>query len=286
MTGRRTPFGRIALALALSVAFASPATAVVKRLNIGTGAVTGVYYAAGEAICRLVNRTSGKSGIRCRVDATPGSIANLDGLRSGRFDMAIVESNWLYRAWKGTDRFARFGPDTKLRSVLSLHHEAFTVLARPDSGIERFADIKGKRINVGNRGSGYRATVTLVFRALGWQLADFPAVREAGTADQSQMLCDNRVDATLFTIGHPNHAVADAIATCKAHLVPVEGERIAPGQPVPDNPIIPFIEGDGIGVDITPVMKAVVDAAVEKAYGGGRRNPWMGNYAGGKAKRG
>lgn len=227
MTGRRTQSACVVLALVLSVAFASPAAAVVRRLNIATGAVTGVYYAAGEAICRLVNRTSARSGIRCRVDATPGSITNLDGLRSGRFDMAIVESNWLYRAWKGTDRFARFGPDAKLRSVLSLHHEAFTVLARPDSGIERFTDIKGKRINIGNRGSGYRATVALVFGALGWQLADFPTVREAGTADQSQMLCDNRVDATLFTIGHPNHAVADAIATCKAHLVPVEGERIA-----------------------------------------------------------
>ena len=67
--------------------------------------------------------------------------------------------------------------------------------------------------------------------------------------------------------------------------VPAGGAKIAPGQPVPDNPIIPFIEGDGIGVDITPVMRKVVDAAVAKAYGGQREIHWMEVYAGEKATR-
>ena len=218
--------GCVALALVFTAIFCTPAAAVTKRLIIGTGTVAGVYYAAGEAICRLVNRTRAKTGIDCRAEVSPGSIANLQGLRTGRFDMAIVESEWQYHAWKGTGRFARSGADPKLRSVLSLHHEAFTLLVRPDSGIARFTDIKGKRINVGNRGSGHRATVAMLFRALGWQAADFAAMREADLANQSQALCDNRVDAVLFTVGHPNHAVADAIATCQARLVPVEDPRI------------------------------------------------------------
>ena len=67
--------------------------------------------------------------------------------------------------------------------------------------------------------------------------------------------------------------------------VPAGGQKIVPGQPVPDNPIIPFIEGDGIGADITPVMKKVVDAAVDKAYGGARKIHWMEVYAGEKATR-
>jgi isocitrate dehydrogenase len=67
--------------------------------------------------------------------------------------------------------------------------------------------------------------------------------------------------------------------------VPQGGQKIVAGQPVPDNPIIPFIEGDGIGVDITPVMKKVVDAAVEKAYGGKRKIHWMEVYAGEKSTR-
>jgi isocitrate dehydrogenase len=74
--------------------------------------------------------------------------------------------------------------------------------------------------------------------------------------------------------------------TTETHIeVPTDGERIVAGRPTPDNPIIPFIEGDGIGVDITPVMKSVVDAAVEKAYGGTRRIRWLEIYAGEKATR-
>src|SRR6202521_1820200 len=68
-------------------------------------------------------------------------------------------------------------------------------------------------------------------------------------------------------------------------VVPAEGTRIVPGGAVPDNPIIPFIEGDGIGIDITPVMRAVVDAAVRKAYGSSRLIHWLELYAGEKATR-
>jgi isocitrate dehydrogenase len=75
------------------------------------------------------------------------------------------------------------------------------------------------------------------------------------------------------------------MSTTSLISVPAEGARIVPGEPVPDNPIIPFIEGDGIGVDITPVMKDVVDAAVAKAYGGSRQIHWMEIYAGEKATR-
>ena len=67
--------------------------------------------------------------------------------------------------------------------------------------------------------------------------------------------------------------------------VPQGGQKIVPGQAMPDNPIIPFIEGDGIGVDITPVMKKVVDAAVTKAYGGKRQIHWMEVYAGEKSTK-
>ncbi len=67
--------------------------------------------------------------------------------------------------------------------------------------------------------------------------------------------------------------------------VPQDGKKIVPGQPMPDNPIIPYIEGDGIGIDITPVMKAVVDAAVQKAYGGKKQIHWMEVYAGEKSTK-
>ncbi len=67
--------------------------------------------------------------------------------------------------------------------------------------------------------------------------------------------------------------------------IPQNGAKIIPGKPVPDNPIIPYIEGDGIGVDISPVMIKVVDAAVAKAYGGKKKIHWMEVYAGEKSTR-
>ena len=68
-------------------------------------------------------------------------------------------------------------------------------------------------------------------------------------------------------------------------VVPTEGQKIVPGQAIPNNPIIPFIEGDGIGVDITPVMIKVIDAAVAKAYQGEKKISWMEIFAGEKATR-
>jgi hypothetical protein len=236
----KTATALLAFALALAAATA-PAVAATKRLIIGTGGVTGVYYAAGQAICRLVNREQKKNLIRCRAVATPGSTSNLVQLRSGALDMAIVQSDWQHHAWKGDSRFRKAGPDRKLRSVLSLHREAFTLIVRPDSGIARFHDIRGRRINAGNRGSGHRATVAALFRALHWRFSDFRTVLEEPTATQSQALCDDRVDALLFTVGHPNHSVAEAISTCKARLVPVTGpeiERVISETPYLDPTVI------------------------------------------------
>lgn len=67
--------------------------------------------------------------------------------------------------------------------------------------------------------------------------------------------------------------------------IPAQGQKIVPGKPIPDNPVIPFIEGDGIGIDITPVMQKVVDAAVAKAYGGKKQIVWMEVFAGEKSTR-
>lgn len=228
-------------AVAVVALAAASASAATKRLIIGTGGPTGVYYAAGQAICRLVNRDQAKNRIRCRAPATPGSVDNLVQLRAGVLDMAITQSDWQYHAWKGDSRFKAAGPDSGLRSVLSLHQEAFTVVVRPDSDIFQFQQIRGRRINAGNPGSGHRATVEVLFRALGWRFSDFPEVLEEPAATQSQALCDNRVDAILFTVGHPNHSVAEAVSTCKARLVPVIGpaiERVVSETPYLDPTVI------------------------------------------------
>jgi uncharacterized protein len=196
-------------------------------VTIGTGGVTGVYYPAGGAICRLVNKGRKEQGTRCSVEATGGSIYNIDTLRQGELDMAIVQSDVQYKAWKGQgEEFQGQGPFDDLRSVFSLHAEPFTVVARDDSGIHTFDDLKGKRVNVGNPGSGQRSTMEVVMQRKGWTMADFKLASELKSAEQADALAADKIDAMVFTVGHPSGSIQEATATTDAHLVPVTGPAI------------------------------------------------------------
>jgi TRAP transporter TAXI family solute receptor len=197
-----------------------------KFVTIATGNVTGVYYPTGGAICRLVNKTRKEHSIRCSVESTDGSVANLNAVRQGEVAMAIAQSDWQYNAYKGQDYFAEKGPDTALRSLFSLHTEAFTVVARADAGIRTFDDIKGKRVNIGNKGSGNRATMEVLLRAEGWTVSDFKQVTEYKASEQPDALCSNKIDVMIYSAGHPNGAVQEASNSCETVIVPVDGPKI------------------------------------------------------------
>lgn len=194
-----------------------------EHVIIGTGSVTGVYYPTGGAICRLVNRDTPGMGVRCSVESTGGSLDNLRGIRAGRLDLGVVQSDWQYHAYQGTGRFAEEGPFNELRSLFSVHNEPFTVVARKDAGIERFDDLKGKRVNIGNPGSGQRGTMEVLMDAYGWTQDTFAEVAELRPADQSEALCDNQIDAIVYTVGHPSGAIQEATTACATTLVSVSG---------------------------------------------------------------
>ena len=210
----------------LGVAMSLPLYAQQTFVTIGTGGVTGVYYPTGGAICRLVNKDRKTHGIRCSVESTGGSVYNLNTIRAGELDMGIAQSDWQYHAYHGTSKFAEQGPNKQLRAVFSVHPEPFTVVARADAGIKTFADLKGKRVNVGNPGSGQRGTMEVVMEAMGWTMSDFALVSELKAAEQSAALCDNKVDAIIYTVGHPNASIKEATTTCDSVVVPVTGPVI------------------------------------------------------------
>ncbi|MBE0584969.1 MAG: TAXI family TRAP transporter solute-binding subunit [Desulfofustis sp.] len=195
-------------------------------MTIGTGGVTGVYYPAGGAIAQLVNKGRETHGIRASVEATGGSVYNLNALAAGELDLGVVQSDWQYHAYHGTSSFAEKGANQDLRAVFSLHPEPFTVVARADSGIKNFADLKGKRVNIGNPGSGQRGTMEVVMEKMGWTKDDFKLAAELKPAEQSQALCDNKVDAIIYTVGHPNGSIQEATTACDAVLVNVDGPVI------------------------------------------------------------
>ncbi len=193
---------------------------------IGTGGVTGVYYPTGGAICQLVNAARAAHGIRCSVESTGGSLYNLNALRAGEVDIGLAQSDLHFHAFHGTDTFSDRAPFSDLRSLFSVHAETFTVLARADAGIKTLADLKGKRVNIGNPGSGQRATMQVLMAALGWRESDFASATELKSAAQAKALCENTVDAIVFIVGHPSGSIKEATTSCDAVLIGVAGDVV------------------------------------------------------------
>ncbi|AWI76675.1 C4-dicarboxylate ABC transporter substrate-binding protein [Parazoarcus communis] len=205
---------------------AAPAQAETKFVTIGTGGVTGVYYAAGGAICRLMNKDRAQHGIRCSVESTGGSVYNVNTIKAGELDFGVAQSDVQFNAVKGLNQFKDGGAVTELRAVFGLHPEPLTVLARKEAGVTKFEDFKGKRFNVGNPGSGQRATVDVLLPALGMKTSDFSLTSELKPDEHSAALCDNKIDGFAYVVGHPAANIQDPTTTCGAKLVPVTGAGV------------------------------------------------------------
>ncbi len=227
---RRELFAAAAVFAVLGGAAAAQDTFIA----IGTGGVTGVYYPTGGAICRLVNRGRAEHHIRCGVESTGGSVYNINAIRSGELEFGIAQSDAQYNAVEGLSDFKDQGKMDTLRAVFSVHPEPFTVVARADAGIKTFDDLKGKRVNIGNPGSGQRSTMDVVLEAKGWTTDDFALASELQAAEQSQALCDNNLDAMIYTVGHPSGSIQEATTACDSVLVDVTGPEI--DKLIEDNP--------------------------------------------------
>lgn len=225
--------GKIAAAAAVGVALTAPMASAQEFISIGTGGVTGVYYPTGGAICRLVNKSRKEHGIRCAVESTGGSVYNINTIKAGELEFGVAQSDWQYHAYNGTSKFAD-NPFPEVRAVFSVHPEPFTLIVRGDSGIESFEGLEGKRVNVGNAGSGQRATMEVVMEAFGFTMDSFALATEYKGSEMAKQLCDGNIDAMIYTIGHPAAAIKEAATTCDVKLVDVVGAPI--DALVGDNP--------------------------------------------------
>ncbi len=205
---------------------AGSAIAQQQFVSIGTGGVTGVYYPTGGAICRLVNKNRKEHGIRCSAESTGGSIYNINTLRAGELEFGVAQSDWQYHSYHGTSKFADAGAYEDLRAVFSVHPEPVTILARGDAGITNVTDLKGKRVNIGNPGSGTRGTWEVMEEALGWTRDDLKLAAEMKSAETAQALCDGKIDAYFWLVGHPSALTQESLATCDAVLVNATGPVI------------------------------------------------------------
>lgn len=196
-----------------------------KFITIGTGGQTGVYYVVGQSVCKLINRDTATTSIKCNAPSTGGSVANLNSIADAQMDMGIVQSDWQYHAYNGTGEFAD-KQNQDLRAVFSIYPEPFTVLARQDANIKNFDDLKGKRVNVGNPGSGTRATMEVLLKAKDWSFKDFKVASELKPTEMASALCDNNLDAISYNVGHPNGAIQEASVSCDTNLVAISGPQV------------------------------------------------------------
>lgn len=213
-------------ALIAAATFAAPAVAQERYITIGTGGQTGVYYVVGQSVCRMVNRGSEEHSIRCNAPSTGGSVANVNGMKSGELDMGVVQSDVQYRAYNGEANFEEEGPWGDMRAVFTMHGEPLTVVARADAGIDNISDFLGKRVNIGNPGSGQRNTMDVVMEAFGWDEDTFALASQLDAAEQASALSDNNIDAMVYVVGHPNGSIQEATTTIDANLVSVTGDEI------------------------------------------------------------
>ncbi|ODC03399.1 C4-dicarboxylate ABC transporter substrate-binding protein [Terasakiispira papahanaumokuakeensis] len=215
-----------AASVGLAAMTLTPAASAQEFITIGTGGVTGVYYPTGGAICRLVNKGRKEHGIRCSVESTGGSAYNINTIRAGELDLGVAQSDVQYRAYKGEGEFADQGPYTDLRSVFSMHPESFTVVARKDANVTNFEDLAGKRMNIGNPGSGQRNTMDALLEAMGKDKSMFSLASELKASEMASALCDNKIDAFVYVVGHPSGAIKEATTTCDSTLVNVDNDAV------------------------------------------------------------
>ena len=223
--------GRLAFTVSAAALFAAmaaplPAAAQQKFVSIGTGGVTGVYYAAGGAICRLVNKDRKDHGVRCSVESTGGSVFNINTIKAGELDLGVVQSDVGFNAYKGDGQFKDAGAYQKLRSVFSLHPEPFTVVTRKEANVKSFDDLKGKRFNVGNPGSGTRASMEQLLKARGDSMSFFSLASELRPDEHGPALCDGKIDGFFYAVGHPSANIQDPTTTCGAQLVSLTGSAV------------------------------------------------------------
>ncbi len=223
---RRMEYMAVAASIVALAASATTATAQQKFVTIGTGGVTGVYYAAGGAICRLLNKDRKVHGIRCSVESTGGSAFNVNTIKAGELDFGMAQSDVHYNSLKGLGGFKDAGAYGDLRAVFSVHPEPFTVLARKEANIKAFEDFKGKRFNVGNPGSGTRSSMEELLAVMGWKLSDFSLASELKADEHGPALCDGKIDGFYYAVGHPSANIQDPTTTCGAQIVALKGAAV------------------------------------------------------------
>ncbi len=230
------------VAVAASLVFClATAQAKTTFVTIGTGGITGVYYPTGGAIAKMVNKKKKEYGIRATVESTGGSVFNVNAVMNGDLEFGIVQSDRQYQAVHGLAEWKDKGPQKDLRAVFSIHPESVTLIAAVDSGVKQILELKGKKVNIGNPGSGQRQNAIDALEAVGIDYKKDIQAESVKAAEAPGLLQDGRIDAFFYTVGHPNGAIKEATSGArKVRFVSITGvEKLLAKYPYYAKSVIP-----------------------------------------------
>lgn len=245
--------------------------AAAQDLVIGTGPADSVEYKVGRALCHLLERAL--KGHDCLALATEGSAFNLSNVEGGAIEFGISFSDRDFHAVNKSGPYAFVDESfDRLRSVLALHSRLFTVVALRGSGVERWADLAGRRLSIGDPGSPEHSLAARVIAASGWSKASFRLVGALPAEQQSMPLCHGRYEAAVYLLTHPNDTVRRLVDRCEATIVTVAGpeaEKVLADAPWLVRGVVPANLYDGlerdvetIGLRATLVTSSEVDPAL------------------------
>jgi len=191
-------------------------------VTIGTGGLTGVYYPTGGAIAQMMDKKRAEYGLRCTVESTGGSVFNINAVLTGDLDFGIAQSDRQYQAMKGLAEWKKRGPQSELRAVFAIHPEAVTLVAAADAGIRTVSDLRGKRVNIGDPGSGNRQNAIDALSCAGLDYRTDIKAESVKSSEAPGLLQDNRLAAFFYTVGHPSGAIKEATSGArKVRIVPI-----------------------------------------------------------------
>jgi uncharacterized protein len=255
----------MAALLVTAVAIAATNTTPETRFfRIGTAATGGSFFEIGGVVAGAISGptggpacghggTCGVPGLVAVAQATPGSIENLRMINSGQIESGFAQADLAGWAYHGSKIFAEAGPQRHLRAIASLFPEATHLVVRADSPIKKIADLKGKRVSLGESGSGTAADAAVFLATAGFKERDVtrkllrpgPAVEELKSGD---------IDAFFLVGGSPVPAIRDLAATVPIRLVSFEEpllDRLKKDFPFYHRAVIPA--GTYPGVDTETV---------------------------------
>ncbi|MCI1931976.1 MAG: TAXI family TRAP transporter solute-binding subunit [Clostridia bacterium] len=227
------------------------ASASKQKVTLGTGGTTGTYYAVGGVMATVLNPKLTLSDIT--VTSTGASKANIQMVEDGEADLATVQNDVMYYAYKGTDLFKDEGAYSNFSAVAGLYAETCQIIATSD--IKSVADLKGKTVSVGDAGSGVEFNARQILAAYGLTFDDIKVVN-ASFGDSADSLKDGKIDAAFVVAGAPTTAVTDLSTTKNINIVSIDDEhadKLIADYPFYTKKTIPAGTYKGVDTDVPTV---------------------------------